>query len=102
MMRKNILVSAILGLLGAVFVMNAAWEHNSQGEIHVDGVINWSYWLLIGFSWFLPIFICSLLVGWLVVAVIGLFSIRKKKAEQGGVDNQLPGPSRNDAFDCNL
>jgi hypothetical protein len=34
-------------------MMWAAWEHNPQGEIHdVERGIAWSYWLLIGASWF--------------------------------------------------
>jgi hypothetical protein len=51
----------------AAFMMYAAWQHNPQGEIHSDGAIDWSNWLLIGFSWFLPVFIVSGLFGLLVI-----------------------------------
>ncbi len=47
-------------------MMASAWTHNSQGEIHLDGVIDWSYWLLIGVSWFVPVFAGSCLVGILI------------------------------------
>ena len=57
------LCSCVPALATAAFVMTAAWDHNSQGEIHVDGVINWSYWLMIGFSWFVPVFAISFLLG---------------------------------------
>jgi hypothetical protein len=65
-MIKILLISSVPGLLVAGFMMYVAWNHNAQGEIHSEGVIDWSYWLLIGCSWFLPIFICSVLVGWLI------------------------------------
>ena len=64
-MVKIVLYSSILGLAIAGFMMNAAWQHNAQGEIHIDGVIDWGYWLLIGFSWFLPVFVVSCLASML-------------------------------------
>ena len=44
-------------------MMASAWTHNSQGEIHMDGVVDWSYWMLIGFAWFVPVFAVSFLLG---------------------------------------
>jgi hypothetical protein len=32
--------------------MYVAWKHNPQGEIYTNETINFSYWFLIGFSWF--------------------------------------------------
>ncbi|OYV05054.1 MAG: hypothetical protein CFE26_13605 [Verrucomicrobiales bacterium VVV1] len=66
-MSKNLLISSMLGLLVAAFMMNAAWRHNSHGEIHSDGAVDWSYWLLIGFSGFLPVFVVSGLLGLVVI-----------------------------------
>ncbi len=61
-----ILCSFVPALATAAFMMASAWTHNSQGEIHLDGVIDWSYWLLIGVSWFVPVFAGSCLVGILI------------------------------------
>jgi len=69
-MIKNLVISTLLGLLAAAFMMDAAWQHNSQGEIHLGGTIDWSYWLLIGASWFLPVFMVSCLFGLLVVGLL--------------------------------
>jgi len=66
-MKKNILYSFSLGLLVAAFMMNAAWQHNPQGEIHINGVIDWGYWLLIGFSWFVPVFAISVTLSFLIL-----------------------------------
>ena len=57
------LCSCAPALATAAFMMASAWTHNSQGEIHLDGMIDWSYWLLIGVSWFMPVFAASFLVG---------------------------------------
>ena len=69
-MKTSAIVSCIAGMLVAAWMMSAAWQHNSQNEIYLDQTINWSYWLLIGFSWFLPVFIISsvleLLFNWLI------------------------------------
>lgn len=56
------LLSALAGLFLAFFSMYAAYQHNPQGEIHQNGSIDWSYWLLIGFSWvFLPLLVAFIL-----------------------------------------
>ena len=81
-MRKNIILSGVLGLLAAAFMMSAAWDHNSQGEIHSDGVIDWSYWLLIGFSWFLPVFLVSGLFGALMTRFSRHAPTKNRRAEQ--------------------
>lgn len=61
-MKKALLTSIIIALIPAVLMMQIAWEHNPQGEIHLNGNIDWSYLLLIGFSWFLPAFIVVFIV----------------------------------------
>ena len=52
-----------VGAIVAALVMWAAWSHNMQGQIHNEARIDWLYWSLIGFSWFLPTsLICALIV----------------------------------------
>ena len=58
-----LLCSSVPALATAAFMMASAWTHNSQGEIHMDGVVDWSYWMLIGFAWFVPVFAVSFLLG---------------------------------------
>ncbi len=58
-MMKVIPGSVVAGLLVAAFMMKAAWQHNAQGEIHMDGAVDWGYWLLIGGSWFVPVSIIT-------------------------------------------
>ena len=53
-------LGAIAGLIVGGIAMAAAWQHNTQGEIRVDGNIDWGYWILIGISWALP---TALIVG---------------------------------------
>ncbi len=81
-MSKNLIMSSVLGLLVAAFMMNAAWQHNPQGEIHSEGFIDWGYWLLIGFTWFLPVFIVTGLVGLLFSWLLRQTSLRDRRAEQ--------------------
>jgi hypothetical protein len=46
-------LGSLPGLVGGGLMMLAAWQHNPQGEIHNSETgIAWSYWLLIGASWF--------------------------------------------------
>ena len=62
-MKNNIIVSTIIGLIVSILMMDVAWEHNSQCEIHCEGVINFSYWILIGLSWFIMSFIVVFALG---------------------------------------
>lgn len=50
--------SVFAGLSVAAFMMSVAWNHNPQGEFHLDGVIQWRPWLLVGVSWFVPVATC--------------------------------------------
>ena len=59
---KVVLGSLFGGLLTAIFIMFLAWNHNSQCEIHCEGVINWGYWLTLGVSGFVPVFLLSMLI----------------------------------------
>jgi hypothetical protein len=60
----TIFASAISAL-----AMSIAWRHNPQGELYGEGGIDWGHLLLIGVSWFLPIWI----VGFIATYVFGLF-----------------------------
>lgn len=51
------LVAALAGAVSAGAAMYVAWDHNPQCEIHCDGNVDWPYWLLIGGSWFVPVFV---------------------------------------------
>jgi len=70
-----LLVGTFGGFAPGVLMMQAAWEHNPQGTIHNENGIEWSYWLLIGFSWFVPVFVVLIVVSyfaaWLVKLVKG-------------------------------
>jgi hypothetical protein len=68
--RTLLATFTLLGLCAGVLAMYAAWQHNSQGEIHDETGVYWGYWLGIGFSWFV------LIAGipWLVAAVITITS----------------------------
>ena len=66
----GILAAPITGLM-----MYAAWEHNPQGAIHemgVDGalLIHWRYWILLGATWFAPVFVSVCALGAVVRAAI--------------------------------
>ena len=56
-MKNNIIISTIIGLIISILMMYVAWKHNSQGEIYSEGVIDFSYWILIGMTWFSMTFI---------------------------------------------
>ncbi len=43
-------------------MMNIAWKHNAQGEIYTKETIDFSYWFLIGLSWFILGFIVVFLL----------------------------------------
>ena len=61
-MRKNIIISSIVGLILAFLMMYVAWEHNPQCEIVDDEVINFKYWIEIGLSWFIVAFVIVFVV----------------------------------------
>ena len=56
-MKNNIIISTIIGLIVSILMMYISWKHNSQGEIYSEGVIDVSYWSLIGMTWFIMTFI---------------------------------------------
>ncbi len=56
-MKNNIIISTIIGLIVSILMMYISWKHNSQGEIYSEGVIDVSYWSLIGMIWFIMTFI---------------------------------------------
>ena len=75
-MKNNIIISTIIGLIVSILMMNVAWKHNSQGEIHSEGVIDFSYWVLIGMTWFIMTFIVIFI---LIFIVKKIFSVVDKK-----------------------
>lgn len=56
-MKFPLVVSALVSVVVGGAAMSVALEHNSQCEIHCEGVVHWGYWLLIGASWAIPIFL---------------------------------------------
>jgi hypothetical protein len=60
-MKNKLIISTIIGLILASLMMYLAWQHNPQCEIHCEEIIHFSYWVGIGFSWFILGFIVTLL-----------------------------------------
>jgi hypothetical protein len=56
-MKFSLVLSALVSVVVGGAAMYVAWEHNSQCEIHCEGVVHWGYWLFIGASWAIPIFL---------------------------------------------
>ena len=56
-MKKELILSTLSGSILGVIMMNIAWKHNAQGEIHINEIVDFSYWFLIGFTWFIVGFI---------------------------------------------
>ena len=65
-MKNNILISTIIALIVSIVMMNVAWEHNSQGEIHSEIGIDFAYLFLIGMSWFVMAFLLVFILGVIV------------------------------------
>ena len=67
--RFGAIAGALFGLVVAIPVMYAAWDHNPQGEFHNELGVNWGNWLLIGVTWFAPVaalvFLISGTIHWL-------------------------------------
>ena len=61
-MKNNILISTIIALMVSIVMMYVAWEHNSQGEMHSEIGVNFSYLILLGMSWFVMVFIGVLIL----------------------------------------
>ena len=43
-------------------MMYIAWQHNPQGEFHGTNGVEWSAWLLVGASWFVPVTVAAAVV----------------------------------------
>jgi len=54
--------SLVFALAAAALAMTAAWEHNPQGDFHVNGRVVWRPWLAIGGSWFVLVYAFSIAV----------------------------------------
>ena len=68
---------AVLGSFAMAITMYIAWDHNAQSEIHSPGNIDWGYWLLIGFSYFIPVFALAALISRSMLFIVSLMSSRK-------------------------
>lgn len=66
MKSSHFVYSLVAGTLVATILMWIAWHHNSQCEIHCDGVVDWVYLFAIGFSGFIPVFL-ALVIGFKVL-----------------------------------
>jgi len=51
-------------------MMTIAWQHNPQTSIHDASGISWGYWVGIGASWALPIFVLAFAAVYLVVRLL--------------------------------
>jgi hypothetical protein len=56
-----VVISLVCGLAVAFAMMSIARSHNPQGEIYLDGHVDWGYWLQIGFGWFVVTILTLLL-----------------------------------------
>jgi uncharacterized membrane protein len=67
-MKKKLAFIAIVSIFTGAVSMCFSWQHNSQCEVHCEGVIYWGYWLGVGMSWFiltfLPLFLVVILGRW--------------------------------------
>jgi hypothetical protein len=74
----SLIAGAVFGFFAMAVMMYIAWDHNAQSEIHSPGNIEWGYWLLIGFSWFFPVFVLVALILRSMLFVVSLMSSRKQ------------------------
>jgi len=77
-MRKNFIISSTVGLILALLMMSVAWEHNPQCEIVDDGIIDFKYWIEIGFSWFIVAFVIVFVVINFIYTINNYIKKRKK------------------------
>ena len=80
-MKKELTLSTLSGLILSAIMINIAWEHNAQGEIYTKKTVDFSYWSLIGFSWF----ILGFIVVFLLVKIINY--LKKSAKREGKNDN---------------
>lgn len=63
--KYRLILSTLLGFISSSLIMYISWLHNSQCEIHCEGIVDWSYWFALGLSAFVPVFL----------AVLGVFGV---------------------------
>lgn len=73
---KRLIIPTIGGCIAMLSIMYLSWQHNSQCEIHCEGAINWGYWLLLGISGFIPVFILAILFSWAINSVKNMSTTR--------------------------
>lgn len=70
-MTRIMTIALVIAALFAGLMMAQAWQHNSQCEIHCDGIIHWGYWLALGGTWFVLTFVVVIVIGSLVQMIRG-------------------------------
>ena len=60
--KIQLIISTLLGLVAGSLIMYISWQHNSQCEIHCEGIVHWGYWFTLGLFAFAPIFIAALVL----------------------------------------
>lgn len=55
--RVPLIVSVALAMAAGCVSMYISWQHNPQFEIHCEGTAYWGYWLSLGASPFVPVFL---------------------------------------------
>jgi mannose/fructose/N-acetylgalactosamine-specific phosphotransferase system component IIC len=75
----SIISGVVFGFFTMAVMMYIAWEHNAQSEIHSPGKIDWGYWSLIGFSWFIPVFFLVTLVSRFMLFLVSSMTSGKEK-----------------------
>jgi len=51
----SLIIAFVLGLVGSLFMMYIAWQHNPQQEFHTENLIHWNNLIPIGLSWFIAV-----------------------------------------------
>jgi hypothetical protein len=72
---RIVIAAIILASPRAILAMGSAWELNPGGAMHelgIDGasIIHWRAWLLVGATWFLPVFVSVCALGAFLHAAI--------------------------------
>ena len=62
--KYRLIVSTLFGLIAGSLIMYVSWQHNSQCEIHCEGVVYWGYWFSLGAFAFLPVFLFIFVLSW--------------------------------------
>ena len=64
--KQRLVISTIFGVIAGTLIMYASWQHNSQCEIHCEGVVYWGYWFMLGAFVFVPVFVFVYGLVWII------------------------------------